>query len=106
MKKLSRDEVLNLIRNIVRAVEPDAQIILYGSRARGDARHDSDWDVVILLNKPLMSHQERYESACNLWDKGFDVGEEINARVYTLDQWNSAPPSLFKYNVREEGIQL
>lgn len=106
MKRLSRDEVLDLIRNTVRAVEPDAQIILYGSRARGDARDDSDWDVVILLNKPPMPHYERYEIACDLWDKGFDIGEEINARVYTIDQWNSAPPSLFKYNVREEGIQL
>ena len=106
MKRLSRDEVLDLIRNTVRAVEPDAQIILYGSRARGDARDDSDWDVVILLNKPPMPHHERYEIACDLWDKGFDIGEEINARVYTIDQWNSAPPSLFKYNVKEEGIQL
>ena len=106
MGRLSREEVLDLIRTTVRATEPDAQIILYGSRARGDAREDSDWDVIILLNKPPMTHQKRYEIACDLWDKGFDIGEEINARVYTKDQWDSAPPSLFKYNVREEGIKL
>ena len=83
-----------------------AQIILYGSRARGDAREDSDWDIVIILNKPKMSHYDRYAIACELWDKGFDIGEEINSLVYTQDQWKNAPPSLFKYNVREEGIQL
>ena len=106
MERQSRDKVLDLIRTTVRATEPDAQIILYGSRARGDNREDSDWDVIVILNKPPMSHSERYEIACDLWDKGFDIGEEINAFVYTIDQWNSAPPSLFKYNIREEGIQL
>lgn len=102
----NRDSVLNLIRTTIRSSEPDASIILYGSRARGDARKDSDWDVVVLLNKPPMPHDERYALAYKLWDKGQDIGEEINTLVYTKDQWDSAPPSLFKYNVREEGIQL
>ena len=106
MGKQSRDSVLEMIRTTVRASEPDAEIILYGSRARGDAREDSDWDVIILLNKPQMSHSDRYEIACDLWDKGFDIGEEINTFVYTKNQWDSAPPSLFKHNVREEGIRL
>ncbi len=106
MERQSREQVLNLIRTTVRSKEPDAQIILYGSRARGDARPDSDWDIIVLLNKPPMPHYDRYEVACDLWDKGFDLGEEINPLVYTLDQWREAPPSLFKYNVRKEGIQL
>ena len=102
----SRSSVLNLIRTTIRSFEPDASIILYGSRARGDAREDSDWDIVVLLNKSPMPHDERYAIAYELWDKGQDIGEEINTLVYTKDQWDSAPPSLFKYNVREEGIQL
>ena len=102
----NRDSVLNLIRTTIRSSEPAASIILYGSRARGDAREDSDWDIVVLLNKPPMPHDERYALAYKLWDKGQDIGEEINTLVYTKDQWDSAPPSLFKYNVREEGIQL
>ena len=102
----NRDKVIDLIRTTVREKEPDAQIILYGSRARGDAREDSDWDVIVILNKPPMTHQKRYRLAYELWLKGQDIQEEINTFVYTKDQWNSAPPSMFKYNVREEGIQL
>lgn len=106
MERLSREQVLDLIRTTIRAKEPDAQIILYGSRARGDARPDSDWDVIVLLDKPTMPHFNRYEVAYELWDKALDIGEEINTLVYTMDQWKNAPPSLFKYNVREEGVQL
>lgn len=101
-----KEKVLNMIRETVRATEPDAEIILYGSRARGDARQDSDWDIIVILNKPPMPHQERYAIAYDVWDKGQDIGEEINVLVYTKDQWRDAPPSLFKYNVREEGIKL
>ena len=100
------DAVLNLIRTTVRTTEPDAQIILYGSRARGDARENSDWDVIVLLNKPAMTHSARNEIACDIWEKGLDIGKEINTFVYTIDQWNSAPLSLFKYNVMNEGIRL
>ena len=100
------DKVLNLIRHSVRQTEPDATIILYGSRARGNARQDSDWDIIVLLNKPKMSHYDRSEISCDLWEKGMEIGAEINAFVYTVDQWNSAPPSLFKHNVKNEGIVL
>ena len=106
MERLDRDKVLDMIRTTVREKEPDSQIILYGSRARGDSREDSDWDVIVLLNKPKMSHYDRYAIACELWDKGFDIGEIINTLVYTKDQWDDAPPSLFKHYVREEGIRL
>lgn len=100
---MDKDSVLNMIRSTVRAVEPDAESILYGSRARGDARPESNWDAIVIINEPPMPHQERYEIAYELWVKGQVVGEEINTLVYTKDLWNDAPPSLFKYNVREEG---
>ena len=45
-------DVLEHIENTVRDIMPlDARILLFGSRARGDARPDSDWDILIILNK-------------------------------------------------------
>ncbi|MBQ9641571.1 MAG: nucleotidyltransferase domain-containing protein [Bacteroidaceae bacterium] len=102
------NKILDLIRTTIRAHEPTAEIILYGSRARGDARKDSDWDVVVLLDKPSthLSMDERGTIDYDLWYKGMEQGEEINTFAYTKQQWDNLPPSIFKYNVQNEGVRL
>jgi len=99
-------QIINLIRNTIHQAEPTAQIILYGSRARGDARENSDWDVLAIIDKPRLTLQDRSSLQYTLWDKGLDLGEEINVFPYTRKQWEQAPLSLFKYNVLNEGITL
>jgi predicted nucleotidyltransferase len=98
--------IVSLIRNTIREADPTAQIILYGSRARGDARSDSDWDVLILVDKPQTDLNDYSKLCYPVYYKGLDYGEEINATLYTQKEWNEAPPSLFKYNVLNEGIRL
>ncbi|MDR1718881.1 MAG: nucleotidyltransferase domain-containing protein [Dysgonamonadaceae bacterium] len=45
-------KILEDIRSVKRRLIPNERLILFGSHARGDARTDSDWDLLILLNKP------------------------------------------------------
>lgn len=47
---MSRKDIVNQISQAIRRVDPTATAILYGSEARGDARPDSDIDVLILLD--------------------------------------------------------
>jgi predicted nucleotidyltransferase len=101
-----RAKVISMIRDTIREAEPTAQIILYGSRARGDAREDSDWDVLAIVDKPRLSLSDRSRLQYPVWDKGMDMGEEINVFSYTRKQWEQAPPSMFKHNVMSEGIVL
>ena len=98
--------ILDMIRDTIRSAEPTAQIILYGSRARGDANDSSDWDVLAIVDKPRLSLEDRGNLQYLVWDKGLDMGEEINVFSYTKQQWEQAPPSLFKKNVMREGILL
>ena len=106
MPEDKKAQIVSLIRDTIRASEPTAQIILYGSRARGDAREDSDWDVLAIIDKPRLTLQDRSNLQFPVWDKGLALGQEINVFPYTRRQWEQAPPSLFKYNVMKEGIML
>ena len=45
----TKSELLKRVKRDVQAIVPKAEIILYGSRAKGTANIDSDWDFLILL---------------------------------------------------------
>ena len=47
-------DLLERCRWAVRHVVPDADIILYGSRARGDAQEYSDYDILVLVDQPQL----------------------------------------------------
>lgn len=99
-------KILTMIRDTVHSVDANAQIVLYGSRARGDARPDSDWDVLIITDRDKVGFAEHQELVYPLYLNGLEYGQEINAFVYTRSQWDNHVPSLFYYNVQKEGVVL
>ena len=44
-------QIFNEIQALKRQLIPTEKLILFGSQARGDAREDSNWDLLVLLNK-------------------------------------------------------
>ena len=56
--KVNYQQMLQRICRNVHEVEPEAEVWLYGSRARKDARDDSDWDVLVLSTKPVLTFRE------------------------------------------------
>ena len=99
-------QIRKMIGDSVHTTDPSAEVILFGSRARGDARADSDWDVLIIVNTPKVTDKQFETLNYQLWLKGLELGQEINPIIYTRTQWEDSNPSLFKYNIREEGIRL
>jgi predicted nucleotidyltransferase len=50
--------IASQIKEAVKNTDASATAILYGSRAKGKARDDSDWDILILLDKPKVTLQD------------------------------------------------
>lgn len=105
--KISETNILNQIKTIVKDKEPSAKIYLYGSRSRGTAKDDSDWDLLILLNKDNISTEVEREISYPLYDLEFDTGEVISPMIYTQKEWNSKyKVTSFYQNVMREGKLL
>jgi len=60
---------------------------LYGSRARGDARSDSDWDVLVLLDESENELSDFQRIAYPLYDLGLELNEDISVNLYAKEDW-------------------
>ena len=88
-------------------MEPDADLWLFGSYARGDARPESDWDVLVLLDSPV-DRDRKQTLRHRLFELELESGEAISARIYSRAEWQSEPrhSSSFAQNVRKHAIAL
>ena len=103
----NKKNILAQIKKIVKEKDPSAKIYLYGSRSRGNAKSESDWDLLILLNRDEISLELEREITYPLYDLEFETGEIISPMLYTENEWNtkySITP--FYRNVMREGQML
>ena len=102
-----RKDIIQAITDKARSIIPKgAEIILFGSQARGDAHKDSDWDILVLLDKNKVDPEDIDEVAYPLRELGWDFGETINTILYTKEEWNRDVASPFYENVTRDGIRL
>lgn len=83
------------------------KMILFGSRARGDATPYSDMDIVVVLDETANEQDMDYISDC-AWEAGFEHGIVVVPIVFTKDEWENSPErySLLSQAVEKEGISL
>jgi predicted nucleotidyltransferase len=104
---MKRPEIVNMIRDIVHRVAPTARIILFGSEARGDARVDSDIDLLILMDGEKLSLAQEEVVTLPLYELELKTGVTISPIVTTKYQWENRPfKTPFYVNVINEGVEL
>ena len=91
----------------IRSIDPDAQVILFGSRARGDERLDSDWDILVVTKLPEPVHAE-WQIVDGLYDLEMDTGSVIMPVVCSEAEWNNPlrKGSPLVQRIRTEGKAL
>ena len=98
-------QILENIRQLKRELLPNERLILFGSQARGDARPGSDWDLLLLLDdsKNKKDFEDRIFDFVMM---GWENGAYLSIKPYTQKEWDKRKPSLFRYNVEQEGIEI
>jgi predicted nucleotidyltransferase len=94
------------IRTDIKRIDPKAKIVLFGSRARGDARKDSDWDLLILIDGQNIREKEDLFRD-KIYDLELETGEIISMFVYNNKDWTSRHKitPLYK-SIKREGVVL
>jgi predicted nucleotidyltransferase len=104
---MRRPEIVQQIKQRLLETEPTATTILYGSEARGEARPDSDIDVLILLEGEKRDLHKENELSGVLYDLELSSGVLISPMIMLRKQWENRPfKTPFYINVMNEGIRL
>lgn len=104
---MTDNELMRQIKEAIRAVDPYGEALLYGSRARGDADAESDWDLVILLS---LSATEEIKRAIRhgLYEIEWETGQVISCIIHNKAQWEDIPlrKTPFHRRVVQEAVRI
>ncbi len=102
---MNQKEFLNKIKKQVLKEDANASLILFGSRARGDYKEDSDWDVLVLTSKDL-GHKVRRKLRDDIYDVELEYMQPVSTIIVEKEKWNSMSITPLYQNVIAEGKYL
>jgi predicted nucleotidyltransferase len=98
---------LQACKAAIHSVLPHAQIVLFGSRARGVAGPESDFDLLVIDPSPVSTDiRKRLSDA--LYDVELDREIVVSCVVCSREQWDASPwrAAPLRANVEREGIAV
>ncbi|HXL56102.1 MAG TPA: nucleotidyltransferase domain-containing protein [Chitinophagaceae bacterium] len=100
-----KNKVLSEIKKAVLSIDSSAEIILFGSMARGDNKDDSDWDILILTdNKVDAQIKSLFGKALLQVELDFMIG--ISIIIKNKKDWQNFENTDIYQNIEEDGILL
>jgi predicted nucleotidyltransferase len=55
---MNKDQIIETIKSTAHEYLPDAEVLLFGSRARKDEKSDSDYDILLVIKTDLTSREK------------------------------------------------
>ncbi len=109
LKAISQDEkaLLKRCANFIKRLDPSAEVILYGSRARGEAEPESDYDLLILTDGDVDIEREDLFRR-QLFPIEIETGCVFTVILFSRRDWNTPLYRVmpFYQNVEKDGVLL
>lgn len=103
----TNSRTIEMLKETARRVVPaGGKVWLYGSRARGDAREDSDWDLLILVDASSVSSSDEDNIAYPFVYEGWKDGSDISPQIYTFKDWAARSFTSYYKNVERDKILI
>ena len=100
-------KILEQISKLGRKLLPKgSHLLLYGSRARGDNSPESDWDLLVLLNRPQHENADFANISYPIMELGFDLGQYFSVHTYSQQEWQQMSFTPFVKNVEHDKVVL
>ncbi len=102
----TKQQILKKIKEYITFIEPEAEVILFGSQARNEERNDSDWDILILVpNKAGLKEEQKFRH--KLFELELMFGISLSTFVYSKTEWKRKYQiTPFYQNIEKEGMIL
>lgn len=97
-------EILQLVNIEMKSIDSNAEVILFGSRARGDYQEDSDWDLLILLSRPV-DRQVSELILERLYNIELQTNSVLSSIVHTKSEWEDRSVTPLYSIIQNEGIR-
>lgn len=102
---MSDKEFLQIVKSKILQFDNNAELFLYGSRARGDYNSDSDWDFLVLFNMAV-NEQIKKKIRDELFEIEISTNQIISSIIHSKKQWNELQITPFFKNVEKDGIKV
>ena len=94
-----------LVKRAVFEIDHEAEVYLFGSRARGDFNDESDWDFLILTNKEV-NPESKAVFRRSIHEIESDTTHNISFVLYGKSRWAELEITPLYRNVEKDGIRL
>ena len=100
-------ELLREVKEIIRESLPTADVLLYGSVARGTQDTESDYDILVLTDSPL-NRRDQNEIRGAIFDWEIERSVVVSILFRSKEEWNSplASVSPFRHEVEKDALAL
>ena len=99
------DAIQAAVLDVVKEYPAITKVTLFGSRASGNSREDSDIDLLLLLDKENITLEDKMQVTSPLYDIELENGIQINPFIESIKKWGKRFTPFYE-NIMKEGIVL